>query len=272
MKKRYLLLFALFMFSTSQAGICRLIHKIKHSGLRYKVTDYFKQAPELIKAIKCNNMTAFNQLLNKKNIKITDKDKDTPLHWAAYLGRTKMVEKLLENGAEINALDFNGMNALGAAVQNKQFHLVKTLLNAKSKVQIHDKYFGWTCLHYATEHDHVQTIKLLLNAGIDINSEDFIKNTPLKIASLCKNVKALRCLLQNNAKVNAANERGETPLFDAAIQEWKIGSVLLLSYGASRNLVERHFAKTCVDDEGSLRKLKHIHRYLFKLDCRFVPA
>lgn len=70
------------------------------------------------------------------NVNMADGERRTPLHRAARNIQRPLVELLLEHGADINALDYNGGTALSNALQNAvikaqlQPHLVvQTLLN-----------------------------------------------------------------------------------------------------------------------------------------------
>jgi ankyrin repeat protein len=48
-------------------------------------------------------------------------------------------------------------------------------------VEAKDNY-GWTPLHYASANNHIETAKLLLDAGADLNIEDEDGETPLYLA------------------------------------------------------------------------------------------
>jgi ankyrin repeat protein len=64
----------------------------------------------------------------------------TPLHEAAYLGSTLIVDMLLQYGSDINDVDNEGKNALYFACQEGHLGVVKLLImrNASFDHQSHD--------------------------------------------------------------------------------------------------------------------------------------
>lgn len=76
----------------------------------------------------------------------------TLLHHAALKGDPEMVNILLDHGANINAVDNNGDNALYLALNIPlQFHkltIIEKLLDHGAKVN-HKNHDGWTALHRA---------------------------------------------------------------------------------------------------------------------------
>ncbi len=258
MKKKYLLLLALFMFSTSQAGtIGSILYKIKkasttrmyntkHSGLIYKYfTSKFMRDPELIKSIKANNMTKFDELLNKKNVDINykDKNKNTPLDWASYLGREKMTKKLLLKGADVNMPNCSGHTPLMQAADNKKPNMVSILLDSSADVHAQTNGTRWTALHYATKNNDVATLRLLLNAGAKIEARNSYGETSLKIATNEYNYDAMSCLLRHGANYNATSNNGRTPLFTALVQDFVVGVLLLRGYGATEYIMKEEYRK-----------------------------
>jgi ankyrin repeat protein len=71
-----------------------------------------------------------------------------PLHIAAQNGAYSMVKLLVENGANIDALNTEGKTALMFAVQSGNIRLVKYLLDAGAKIDITDT-DGLTALRMA---------------------------------------------------------------------------------------------------------------------------
>jgi hypothetical protein len=74
----------------------------------------------------------------------------TPLHLAAYYGRTEAARKLIELGANINALDINGQTPLHVAVFQGQLSIITLLRASKADLSIRDK-LGVTAASYCRE-------------------------------------------------------------------------------------------------------------------------
>ena len=61
--------------------------------------------------------------------------------------------------------------------------IVKLLIEAGSNINKQDN-FGYTALIYASIYGHIDIVKLLIEAGVDINIQDKYGNTALMIASI----------------------------------------------------------------------------------------
>ena len=95
-----------------------------------------------------------------------DKYGTTPLHRAAYWGRTEAVEALLDAGAEADARTAVGMTPLHRAARGGQTEAVRALLDAGAEVDARDK-DGATPVHLAIGAGRTETAMALLDAGAD---------------------------------------------------------------------------------------------------------
>ena len=77
----------------------------------------------------------------------------------------------------------------------------------------------WNFLHLGLllprGHPQIESIRVLLNAGVAVNAIDVYGNTPLYYAVRQKNQDAVRVLLKAGADVNGINGNGVTPLREA---------------------------------------------------------
>lgn len=71
--------------------------------------------------------------------------------------------------------------------------------------------FFLTALMLASENGYAKVVRLLLEAGADINAAKFDGATALMLASQIGNTEVVRILLNHGAKVNAACDKGITP-------------------------------------------------------------
>ena len=106
---------------------------------------------------------------------------ETPLHHAAYWGKTEAAALLIQKGAKVNARD-----------ENLE-----------------------TPLHYAAE-DQADVAALLIQKGANVNARDNYQETPLHHAASRGMTGIAALLIQKGAKVNARNEDQWTPLHHAA--------------------------------------------------------
>jgi len=101
---------------------------------------------------------------------------------ASYYGQIKVVEKLLDQGVDVNAIYKNGMTALMAASQAGHIETVKLLLDKGANVNTMDN-DGGTALMIACQEGHADMVKLLLDKGADVDVKDSDGGTALMIAS-----------------------------------------------------------------------------------------
>ena len=133
----------------------------------------------------------------------------TPLIKASENGDSSTVQKLLNEGANVNESDNTGMTPLMHALQNNNTALVEYLLKKGANVNIKNKY-GYTALYYATE--NVNFVKTLIDQGADVNLGDNYKRTPIMNAISSENIEVIKLLIESGANLNAKDYAGFTPL------------------------------------------------------------
>jgi ankyrin repeat protein len=195
---------------------------------------------------------------------------EPPLHQAVSKGYRRVVEFLLNHGADVDigppALD----TALQWAVRNGQRAIVELLLNHKARVELTGKSgdapltlaassgfkaiaelllargadvnatnrFGSSALHQAVRQNRPETVELLLAHHADINALAD-EGTPLRLAVLSGWVKLARLLLERGAKPDIRHPNSGTPLVAAAWQKSGLEdelTELLLRHGADPNI------------------------------------
>lgn len=162
-----------------------------------------------------------------------NKSNHTLLHAAIYRNAVKCVEltlKYKKNGAtdfaqgiinEQNTLQLlktpnnAGGTPLGSASQLGHFAIIKLLLQAGANVNQYNKNSGRTSLHWAALKNNEIILQLLLDFGADINQADHYGVTALHHAALQDNNNAIIFLLNNRARINQVDNLGNTPLFKA---------------------------------------------------------
>jgi ankyrin repeat protein len=104
---------------------------VSFPGLLQGATKPIPRENSLIEAIKQNQQEKINHhLSNGTNVNERDKDRNTPLMWAAGNGRLEVVQQLLNRGAYISAQNIEGKTALMWAADNNQLNTLKALIEA----------------------------------------------------------------------------------------------------------------------------------------------
>lgn len=167
-------------------------------------------------------------------VELLAKVPDIPsIHVAAQLGDMDKVKALLEEGADVNAKDENGMTPLLLAISNKQVDLAKFLIEKGADINLADRQ-GVVPLFRALWNKDLDMLELLLKKGADVNTKHAKSGfTALHWAAMMDSKDSVELILDAGADVNAKSNTGETSLDVAAI--WGVSPAmaeLLVTKGA----------------------------------------
>ena len=106
------------------------------------------------------------------------------------------------------------------------------------------RYFYNTPLHLAAHGGHAPVVKLLIEAGANLDKPAADGSTPLLLATgnKSRNPQPARLLLQAGADPNIPNRYGRTPLFGVVMNGETALANLLLQAGADMNAADRYGA------------------------------
>jgi ankyrin repeat protein len=127
---------------------------------------------------------------------------------------------------------------LADAAESRDAETIRALIENKAEVN-EPQADGMTALHWATYHDEVNHVKLLIEAGANVKAVNRYGVAPLALACTNGNRKIVELLLDAGADANSALPGGETALMLAS-RTGRLGPVeLLLAHGADANARER---------------------------------
>lgn len=138
----------------------------------------------------------------------------TPLHVAALCGQASLIDFLVSKGAIVNATDYHGSTPLHLACQKGFQSVTLLLLHYKASTEVQDNN-GNTPLHLACTYGHEDCVKALVYYDVqacrlDIGNEK--GDTALHIAARWGYQGIIETLLQNGAPTETQNRMKETPL------------------------------------------------------------
>lgn len=139
----------------------------------------------------------------------------TALIRAASSGHMDLVKFLMSRGADPTKANWYG-SALHCAAEAGKCESIRFLLDSGMNVDLRDD-FGRTPLHCATDQRHVSAIELLLDMGADPNTRDHVGTMLIHDAALVGDERLMRRLLRDEGvDTSATTIRGKTALHCAA--------------------------------------------------------
>ena len=158
-----------------------------------------------------NHVKVVQSLLNHgADVNSLDPQRATPLHLASQFGRLEAGRFLLEHGADVTVEDEDSWTPLHVAVSSGQFELVRVLLKHNADIIDIQNSSGRTPLFFATMFGRVTLVRFLLNSGADPNRSGKDRYTPLHEASHMGDLEVAHLLLEFGADVNAEDDEGRT--------------------------------------------------------------
>ncbi|MCE2423339.1 MAG: ankyrin repeat domain-containing protein [Gemmatimonadetes bacterium] len=143
---------------------------------------------------------------------------DSPVADAAMRGDTEELRELLQNGADANAAQGDGMTALHWAAERGDMEAARMLRHAGANVSAVTRIGGYAPVHLAARRGSADVLKLLLDAGADPNAITSNSGaTALHFAAGSGSGAATEVLLAYGAEPSARESAwGQTPLMFAA--------------------------------------------------------
>ena len=127
------------------------------------------------------------------------------------------------------------LKALIAAVRGQDSDAVKKFLREDPELAKGKDHSDSTPLHHAAGFGDIETIKLLLDNGADVNAKNRLDGTPLHWA--VRSDEKTRLLLKHGAEINSKTQDGSTPLYLASRRRDSHSVLrLLLDKGADPNI------------------------------------
>src|SRR5262245_40702301 len=163
--------------------------------------------PAVIAAVKEGNLSAIRSLVQQRaDVNAREIDGTTALHWAAQSGNVPAVDLLIAAGADVNAVNRYGITALALAARQGNAALLENLLKAGADSQIADsaESEGQTLLMHASHTGSVDSIRLLVKYGADVNAhERRTGTTALMWAAIEDRPEVITALLTAGAEIDA---------------------------------------------------------------------
>ncbi|XP_067415999.1 protein phosphatase 1 regulatory subunit 12A [Emydura macquarii macquarii] len=181
---------------------------------------------------------------NGANINQPDNEGWIPLHAASSCGYLDIAEYLISQGAHVGAVNSEGDTPLDIAEEEAMEELLQNEVNRQGvdieaarkeeeRIMLRDARqwlnsgrindvrhakSGGTALHVAAAKGYTEVLKLLIQAGYDVNTKDYDGWTPLHAAAHWGKEEACRILVENLCDMDTVNKVGQTA-FDVADED-----------------------------------------------------
>jgi len=249
MKNQNVLLFLLiFLFApVFQVQASELIKPL------VKQIDLSIKGKKLLALTKKGKTNAVKKLLEGKGkiaVNVRDSFKRTPLIIACEKGYPDIVELLIKAGADLNLKDKTGFAALryacsiypsemeNAALREKKESSAKQLIKAGANLNLYpDK---CTALYLAYKCKCFETVKLLIQAGADLNEKSIYGDTILHLACKGNSVELVKSLIKAGINIDLKNNYEETGFHIACYKKYIALVKLFIQSGANFDLPEKN--------------------------------
>lgn len=153
------------------------------------------------------NSTAAIELINRGvDVNTVDRAGNTLLIQSVRGDVPELFDFLLKHRARLNTRNKNGESALSIAAYLGKLPYVTRLVESGAEVN----FYGWSPLAYAAYNGHLAVVDYLLKHGAEIDAKTENGSTALFFAARFGHIDVIRLLLQNNADPKIANENGDT--------------------------------------------------------------
>jgi ankyrin repeat protein len=154
------------------------------------------------------------------------------IHLAAFLGHGKVLRSILQSNGqyEIDKPDECGRTALIWASDFGHEKVVQILLNAGADVNAQAQGVrdgNSNALYEASAGGHEKVVQILVDRGADVNAQGARYGTALSIASAGSNEKIVQMLLDRGADINALGDYGTALSLASALGNEKVIQILV---------------------------------------------
>eukprot|EP00954_Amorphochlora_amoebiformis_P016731 1314368-Amorphochlora_amoeboformis.AAC.1 len=187
-----------------------------------------------------NKVCSQRENLNSPNSSNSQKQGWTALMFAVRYGRTRIMNLLLNCGANISRVNKDGFSALCVGAYYGQVEAVRQLIKAKADLNYRQKGRQWTALMCAARFGFKDVVKQLVDAGADTEITDIDQFSPLSVATYFGKLNVVRILMRARADLERKNKDGDTPLFIATRKGFFDILGILIDNGAKVNIRNNH--------------------------------
>ena len=246
---------------------CDVVNKLLKLGCDVDIRGDRGRTPLMYASRGGHDKVADILLKAHANIHIKDDEGACALHFAARGGHINVAKTFIENGVSINEKGEHDRTPLLYACRYGCAKFVEFCLEngGDPKIKcIHD-----SCLHLACKSGNLDTVKIILKRGLDINEPGHFLRTPIMYACLHGKMEIAKYLKSSGAVLNTLDTKKENIMHMAVLS----GNVQLLedlrSCPKTKHLIST-LRGSSVFDRASARGHYDMIKYFIQSDERYI--
>ena len=201
------------LHSACNSGALDNVKMLVEAGAGVRVTDD-EGSTCLQDAAGCGHINTVRYLVGLPDVDVNHRDGNnyTALHYASAEGDADVVQLLIDAGADIEIKNCNGHCPLHNACSSGALDNVKMLVRAGAGVNVTENKTA-TCLTLAAIFGHTETVRYLVGLPhVHMNHRDSGNDTALHRAGHKACTDVVRVLIDAGADIEIKNDSGRTPL------------------------------------------------------------
>ena len=211
-----------------------LVRELLNDGANI-MAGHIENALDIAKIVESEKKLLEVMLEQGADLNMQSRYGETALIRAARFGRIEIVRYLVEHGADLSVQDKSDNTALMWATHNRQTGIVKYLVEQGAEVNAQTE-SGWTALMRAARNGYTGIVKYLVEQGAEVNIQNRYGGTALERAAGEGHIDIVRYLVEQGADVNVQDEWGTTALTQAVQKKHMDIVRYLIEQGADVNI------------------------------------
>ena len=222
-----------------------IVKILVRAGAELHVTDY-DGFTCLITAAEKGRTETVRYLVGLGQVDVDQRDVDlnAALYEASVQNHADVVRVLIDVGTDLEK-PYAGGSSLLFACMGGCLDVVKMLVQAGAELRVTDNHYGRTCLITAAKKGRTETVRYLVGLGqVDVDQADGNHNTALHVAVEKNHADVVRVLIDAGADIEKPYEGGSPLLF--ACMGGCLDVVKMLVQSGAKLHVTDHYGRTCL--------------------------
>jgi len=200
------------MKECKKTAISYSVRNNNYNMFKYLVDNGAKVNNTLLTLAICNNNIEMNEFFKKQGALKEPKNTKKALRYAIFKKNLKGVKYLVENGVQLNNVEGNEESLLSQPILNNDFEMLEFLIKNDADINHIKNVDHGTFFTLAIQGGNMKIIKLLVENGAKLNIANTWGKTELMTAAGYKNLEITKYLVENGADINMKDNWGKNAM------------------------------------------------------------